>query len=56
MGWLVFTLAVAAALLIAVERLMRRLGIARADPADAPRGFTELVDHLRAWRRARRNR
>lgn len=53
MAWLALTLAVAAALLIGIERLIRRLGIERADLSDAPRGFAQLVDHLRAWWRAR---
>ncbi|HUZ01483.1 MAG TPA: hypothetical protein VMU89_14125 [Thermomicrobiaceae bacterium] len=53
MAWLVFTLAIAAALLIGIERLIRRLGVERTDPSDAPRGVDLLVDQLRTWWRAR---
>ncbi|HET9017795.1 MAG TPA: hypothetical protein VFN57_19490 [Thermomicrobiaceae bacterium] len=53
MAWLIFVLAVALALLIGVERLLHRLGVERADPAEAPRGLAELVDQLRSWRRPR---
>ena len=53
MAWLILTLAVAVALLVGVERLLRRLGVARADPADAPRELGEIIDHLRSWWRSR---
>ncbi len=49
MLWLIGLLGVAAALALGVERVLRALGVARADPAAAPRGLALLAERLRAW-------
>lgn len=49
-AWIILVLSVAVALMLGVERLLARLGVRRADPSAAPRGFHEVLARLRARR------
>jgi hypothetical protein len=54
MLWIMLILILALVLGTAIDRLMERMGIQPADPAERSRGFRDVVLRVQAWVERRR--
>ena len=54
--WAVLTLAVAALLIVGIERLLRRFGIQPQNPEDASGGAREVLRRIEEWQREHERR